>query len=512
MHDVKTTDSKTRQAIWIGAGALLGFIFSTIATMIMARNMPKADLGTFRQLLGLYSTTFVAFSAGMPAVYAFFLPRCGPAQGAVLVRFVMKNLFILGILFGTGIFVLADTIATALNNPDLAIALRAFALAPILLFPTLGAEGILVSNGRASTLFLFVFISRGLTAFLWAVPVIIFSGHFTYPVFGWVLAAAFTLALFVGIVFVVYGKLLFDRNTALSETPRSIRGFAFTIYTSWIAGVIIGLSDHVFVSRYFGVSVYAEYSLGMLELPFVSLIITSSAAILTPVFSAMNARDVQQDTWLPTWNSAILKAAAILYPIVVFCMVYSSEIMTFLYTHAYRQAATYFQLSLISTFFQVAAISSLMISLSLQRYYSAGHWIIAIMIWIMMPLAMALSGTILSILLVSVALKSLLMIGLICFLAQRCHTRLTDMVPFGPLLVLTAHCFFWALALRWALELAGLEWIGPLGLIIVAGILYLPCLALSLYLAKASAFLVGIDLIAAFLPSVLAQRLKTWVP
>ncbi|OQA47798.1 MAG: hypothetical protein BWY47_01325 [Bacteroidetes bacterium ADurb.Bin302] len=59
---MQNKSNNTIQAFWVGMGSLSAFTLSIISAAILSRYFDKAEYGTYRQILYVYSTLLVVFS------------------------------------------------------------------------------------------------------------------------------------------------------------------------------------------------------------------------------------------------------------------------------------------------------------------------------------------------------------------------------------------------------------------------------------------------------------------
>ena len=104
--------SNTYQAMWVGLGSLSSFALGIVSAAILSRYFDKAEYGTYRQILYVYNTLLIIFTAGLPRVFAYFLPRYSIEQGKNIVWKVSKILFLFGLVFSLFLFVFSGIIAS----------------------------------------------------------------------------------------------------------------------------------------------------------------------------------------------------------------------------------------------------------------------------------------------------------------------------------------------------------------------------------------------------------------
>ena len=135
-------------------------------------------------------------------------------------------------------------------------------------------------------------------------------------------------------------------------------------------GVCIQSADQFFISRFFGNEVFAEFSNGSMELPFVGMITGACAAVLSPIFSRLSYEKVDfKKEVLPLWLSVFEKTSKLIYPLVLYCLFFSDIVMVVLYGGQYENSGMYFRLKLFVNFFTVVLYAPFLINTNRVRFY-----------------------------------------------------------------------------------------------------------------------------------------------
>lgn len=363
--------SNTKQAFWIGMGSLFSFGFGILISVILSRYFSKSDYGTFKQVLYIYTTLLTVFTLGLPKAYSYFLPRVDIGKAKDLIKKVNNIFFILGGLFSAFIFFSAEYIAVLLKNPDLELALKIFSPVPLLMLPTMGLEGILATYRMAKFMAIYSIITRLIMLICVVLPVLYFGGTYISAIIGFVLAslASFCLALFFK-----YYPVKQEANEKCDINYTQIFQFSLPMFYASLWGMLIAAADQFFISRYFGKEVFAEFSNGSLELPFVGMIIGATSAVLSPVFSKMKHESLDPKSQIfPIWKRAFEKSAMLTYPSLLYVWFFADDLMVFLYGSQYEISSIYFRIITISSFFSIIVYAPLIISIGKVRYYANVH-------------------------------------------------------------------------------------------------------------------------------------------
>jgi O-antigen/teichoic acid export membrane protein len=396
---MQNKSNNTIQAFWVGMGRLSLFAIGIVIAAILSRYFDKAEYGTYRQILYVYSTLLVIFSAGLPKVFAYFLPRYPLEQGKHIVWKVSKLLFYFGITFSIALFISSGLIAQILKNPELEIGLKCFSPIPMFLLPTLGIEGIFSTYKKTIYVAIYNIITRILMLLCIVFPVILLNGTYLVAIYGWIAVSVFSLGIawyFKGIPF---KNISFEKE----KLPfKEIFSYSLPIVVASLAGIAIKSADQFYISRYFGPEIFAEFSNGFIELPFVAMITGATSTVLMPVFSKIFHQKRDSKELISSWKSALDKSALIIYPLVIFFIAYAKETVILLYSEKYVISSQYFQIKMFLNLFNIVIFAPLFFSMGKTRLYSNVHIGIAIAVWIVDyslilifndPIAIAISST-----------------------------------------------------------------------------------------------------------------------
>jgi len=430
--------SNTHQALWIALGGLSSFALSILSAAILSRYFDKSEYGTYRQILYVYTTLLVVFTAGLPRVYAYYLPRYTLAQGKDIIWNVTKVLLLAGLLFSIFLYIFSGLIGEALGNPELSKGLKCFSPVPLLLLPTLGLEGILSTYKKAVYIAAYNFITRLLSLLCIVSPVLLFSGNYLYAIFGWIVASVLTLVIayfFKGIPF----KGIESEKSGLGI--KEILTYSIPLSIASIAGIAIKAADQFYISRYFGSEIFAEFANGFIELPFAIMITSAVATVVMPVFSKMIHEKSDLNMISSLWYSSLQKSAVLIYPLVVFFIVFANKVMVLLYSSKYEASSVFFIISMTSSFFNVIVFAPLLFALGETKFYARLHIGIALSAWILgyfvvvlfnSPIAVAIFSTLQSIMVVIVSLV---------FTSRRIGIKFLTLFPISKLLKIGLHSF-----------------------------------------------------------------------
>lgn len=370
--------NNTKQAAWVAIGSLCSFGFSIVSSMILSRYFNKADYGTYKQVMYVYHTLLTIFTLGLPKAFSYFLPRVELAQSRSLIRKITNLFFLLGGVFSLLLFVFSPQIALILKNPELTKALRIFAIVPFFLLPTMGLDGILATFRQSKYIALYHISTNIFKLLCVALPVMVWNLGYEQALWGFVVASFITFLL---ALYLKYLPVKNEGNEKCEITYKDIFRFSIPLLTASLWGILIHSADQFFVSRYFGNEVFAEFSNGSMELPFVGMIVGACATVLSPIFSRLSHEKVDPKKEVyPLWMSVFEKTAKLIYPLVIYCMVFADVVMVTLYSGKYVDSQNYFRIKLITNFFTLISYGPLIINIGKVKYYSRVHMFTALIV------------------------------------------------------------------------------------------------------------------------------------
>lgn len=428
------SQSNTYQATWVGLGSIASFTFSIISAAVLSRYLSKSEYGTYKQVMYVYNTLLVVFTLGLPKAYAYFLPRFNIKYGNSIVNKINIIFFLIGLIFTILLYFGAPTIANVLQNPKLATSMRLFAITPAFILPTMGIEGIMSSYKKNYINAIYTIITRILMLLLVVLPVVLYRADCNTAIVGFAISSIITCVIGLVVKRIPYiGVESVKAQLSYSEIFR----FSIPLMLASLGGIAIKSADQFFVSRYFGSEVFADFANGSTDLPFVGMILSAAATVLLPEFSRSltKGKDSYKDI-IDLWRRTAVKSALILYPLIVFCMFFSSDIMVLLYGNIYRTSAAYFFIILIVDLFIIAPYYPIIIALGATKYYANVHLCLAFTIWVLEFVAVLLFRSALAIAITSALIHIIKVLVMTKFIANKLNVRIVDIFPICELITI----------------------------------------------------------------------------
>lgn len=442
--------NNTQQAFWVALGSLFSFGFGIISSVILSRYFLKADYGTYKQVLYVYSTMLVVFTLGLPKAYSFFLPRTDNSQGKDVIAKITNLFIIMGACFTIALFLLSGQIATLLKNEDLELAIKIFSPVPFFLLPTMGLEGILATYRMTQFTAIYTVITRIAMLLCVVLPVVFFDASYIGALIGFTVSS---FLIFLAALYLKYLPLKEYNREKSALTYKEIFNYSLPLMVASLWGVIETSSDQFFISRYYGKEVFADYSNGAMELPFISMILGATAAVLSPIFSKMSYQkvDIKKELY-PLWIRVFEKSSMLTYPLLIFAICFAEEIMILLYGESYAGSAIYFQIFNLYFFFKVIIYGPYLINTGKQRLYANAHMYSVIILIPIQLMTLYFIDSPVALIVVSVAVKIGRTFFFLSVISKDFDMKLRQVLPIKPLIKIMLPAAIFVFSIKYTLD------------------------------------------------------------
>lgn len=374
----QNSNSNFNQVLWLGISQVSTFLVSFLSGVILSRYLPKGDYGTYRQVLFIYNTMFMVFSAGLASAYSFFVPRYTEEEAKTIVNKVTHILIFFGLSVSGLLYMLSGQIAALMNNPDLELSLKIFSLTPLFTLPSLGVESLYTALRKTKVVAIYQVSCKLLILLCSALPVVVLHKSYLDAIAGW------TLASFVNFVLAFFLKWFPYRKVSGKKVYgvyAKLSNYALPLVGACLAGLILNSAAQFFISRYWGKTNYADYANGFIGLPFVVMVAGPLKAVLQPIFSKA-AHDGNLKPALSVYENGVIQCITILFPIILFSWFFATDIMVLIYGQQYATSAPFFRISLIKDIFNCLPYFAIILAFGNTKPYFYAHATAALSVWI----------------------------------------------------------------------------------------------------------------------------------
>lgn len=351
------TEDRSKQAGMLTTAEFIRFGFKSLVGIILARILLPEELGSYRQLFLIYTTFSTLMLLGIPQSILFFLPklRHSDSQDEFITRTV-NLVTLLAFVFGAAIFLFRGLIARSFNNPQLEQLLVLYAVYPLFMFITQIYSSValgLKQPAKAAFFTLFTVV----TDLMLILGLALLTHDLSYIVLGVMLSA------FLQWGFAQYQLL--GRRIKASFDPsfyQDVFRYSLPLGLSSIIGMLSIQLDKFVISGFFTPAQFAVFSVGAMELPFISILSNSVNAILLPQISGDPAQ--MKDIY----RAAVRKNTLIIFPLCLLFFLFADPLIRIIYTSTYAAAVPYFQMYLLILPLRIATYGIIFMALQKTRY------------------------------------------------------------------------------------------------------------------------------------------------
>jgi O-antigen/teichoic acid export membrane protein len=315
--------------------ALVGFI--------LARLFTQADYGSFRQLYLVYTTFSALLLLGLPQSILYFLPKIkDEKKRSQFVQQCMVVFSVLGVLFSIGIFIFRHLLSVLFHNPALEVLLFLYCLYPIFAFVSLYYNYTMLAFQNTRSVAKFTIFSIIVEA-LCVLGAAFITRDLFYTTVG-ILLAALIQYLYAMINLRGYSSRSFHFDANLL---REQLHFSLPIGLAAIVGLLAIQIDKFVISSYYSPEIFAVFSVGAMEVPLISIVLTAVNSVLMPELSKL---DINKDRNRieDIFRSAVRNNTLMIFPMFVFFFIFAKDFLVILYSERYAQAVIFFRIYLIT--------------------------------------------------------------------------------------------------------------------------------------------------------------------
>jgi O-antigen/teichoic acid export membrane protein len=332
-----------------GLNILINFLFLPY----MARMLSYEDYGSYGQVLLIVSFALAFLTLGLPQILYVYLSKEGADKNAVFSSNVL-SLSILGFLGAIILFALSTLMAAWFENPQISFLLKIYAWALVFQMPFESIVSWLIYNGKVKAVALVSVFSNLLKVALVVTVVQLYES--VELVFYSILVttiAQFGVALYLA-------RRHFVKYIELKATIQQIKdGLPLGLTALFGTGILY--IDGIMVSSMLGVESYAIYRNGAIEVPFVSTIYASIAAIILPEVSKLFSKN-KLDEIVKLKSRVIMNSMGLIYPILVFLLFNSRDFILVYLGEQYKASAIIFLIFNLTLLIRVNRHSDILIA------------------------------------------------------------------------------------------------------------------------------------------------------
>ncbi|WP_031536216.1 oligosaccharide flippase family protein [Bacillus sp. MB2021] len=417
-----------KQSLYLSISKGLKSISALIITMIIARVLSQEDYGIYRQYILITSLLGGILIFGIPTAVSYLFKNIKSENISKL--FINTSLLLGVISFITITFLIffkKNVVALISHNGEInSIFSLAIVYIVILIFFSF-LENIYISDGQG-----YIFAKINIVYYILYMIAISVTSYILKSLFEIVfLMVVFELikGMILYIYYIRFRKLDLSFDKKLLKQEFTV---AIPIGISAIAQTANSYLGNLYVSSNYDVRSFALYSVGVTEIPFISIITLSISTALLPTLSYQYKTEKNQILMLKTWNDSVLLGAIIIFPIYWILLFWSNGYIEFIFSKNYLSATEIYQIYLLKLPLAITVFGNILVVLNKSKYIFYNMLFALIFNLVSMLILdkyIGLNGVALS----SVITQLLLVIITILQIKKSLSVKLFDVIPLGKL-------------------------------------------------------------------------------
>lgn len=425
-----------KQSLYLSISKGLKSISALLITMIIARVLSQEDYGVYRQYILITSLLGGILILGIPTAVSYLFKNIKSTDVSKL--FINTSLLLGLISFITITFLLlfkGSLISLISQNGEIhtIFSLAVVYIAILIFFSFL--ENIYISDGQG-----YIFAKINIVYYIVYMIAIAVTSYILKSLFE-IIFVMVIFELIKGIILYIYFIRL--RNLDLSFDKKLLKQeftIAIPIGISAIAQTVNSYLGNIYVSSNYDVKSFALYSVGVTEIPFISIITLSISTVLLPTLSYQYQTEKNRILMLKTWNDSVLLGAIIIFPIYWILLFWSNGYIEFIFSKNYLAAKEIYQIYLLKLPLAITVFGNVLVVLNKSKYifYNMLFALIFNLVsMIILDNYIGLNGVALS----SVITQFLLVIITIIQIKKSLNVKLKDVIPLGKLIIFFISTF-----------------------------------------------------------------------
>ena len=349
----------------VGSGKGLYVLSLFLMNIGLARSMGPDVFGSFQQVF-ILSAFFMILCMGIPETLYFFMPRLTPEERPAFLGQTMLLLVITGTIAAVALWFGAPKIAELQGNPAIEPSIRLFGIYGAFLIVTSFIDPLLINFKKLQ----YHFVLSGVHGlFFVALTIWQFATKSSLPtLFG--IMAVFGVAKLLLVVIVLFLVRADIGRVSFFGGQRSILlqlMFSLPIALSTTVEVFSRYLDKFVVSVYLGPEMLGIFYIGAIEIPLVSVLLSSVYSVASPVLNKLYHEN-EIEAFTAFVNKILKFTAKIIWPVFIYLMFFANHLISLLFESGYEDAVLTFRIYLIMMPLRIALYGVILIALGKPKY------------------------------------------------------------------------------------------------------------------------------------------------
>lgn len=354
--------NKTSKVLVFSFSQVINLIINFFVSPYLSRALPKSEYSAFNQVIIIIGLSGVIFSFGLQAIVFLVLSKRENHQEKI-VSTLQGMLLLLASFSAICLFLFSFFANSLFENSAIPTALRVCSLATFVTFINNYLLSLLVFNNETKFVAFFSVITS-----VFSVSFIYIALNFWHSIktalfFSQVLAPMVSIILASFIV----RKYLLLRIRIHWQSVKKLFAVSLPLYFTSLLG-----SSYVYVTSFFVIFLigdidYANYRNGAVEIPFISTVAFSVSSVLLPDLNRY-FHEGNKNAALELKKKIINQCIFLLYPVIIFFIVYNFEFIVSYFSLKYTESALIFAIYSFTCFVRINDYQDVLITAGKSPY------------------------------------------------------------------------------------------------------------------------------------------------
>src|SRR5690554_617410 len=351
--------SLTRKVGMMTLGQGINVVVNILFLPYMARALSYEEYGSYGQALLVTSVVATFLTLGLPQLLNVYLADETKDKKTSLSNNLITSI-LLGIIGAVLTFLMADWFGHIFDNTSLPYLIKVFSLSILFSIPFASLNSFFIYTGRVKLSVVLSVMTNVLKIILVVLSIQIYK---SLPL---ALASMVLISFLQLVIALFYARTsLTTKFNRLEIKQQIIEGFPLGMTAA--IGIIILYTDSTMISTMLDIREYAIYRNGAIEVPFVSTLYVSIAAIVLPEVAKLWQKG-EIDELFQLKKKVIMNTIYLLYPILIFLIFNAQNIISLYLGEKYVESGVIFAVFNLTLLIRVNSYSDVLISAKKTRY------------------------------------------------------------------------------------------------------------------------------------------------
>ena len=328
------------QAAWHFIGRASAFVVTFLIPVILVRIFTENDFGVYRKALLIVFFVERILEFGLRHSFFYFLPR-DFAKRASYIANALCFWLCTGLINIFFLYIFRESIACFMRAPELASLMHWVGIYILMILLSCSFESILVIDSKAKKASAVMFLSETVRGVFTVTSIVLFGSLY------WIFAVLAVYSTIRCLAFIVYVLRTCEFNRHCFKYSDFDEQFRYTapIGLATLVGTLGKRIERFIVSAMFTSTVFAVYSIGRTQVPFINMLFTTVGEVVMPrMVEHLKAHKI--NAFLELWQKLQVKMLFVGIGSFFLLHIIAKDLITFVYTEKFSGSVPVFRIIL----------------------------------------------------------------------------------------------------------------------------------------------------------------------